>query len=139
MYNIYEDLDAPGEPLLQYYFDSEYNITKIEPLSDFFVDSSNQIITLPTISYNNLTVGKSLLQISDIARHPHFKNILLVHNRKHHSKRYKVKGEANIDPTNTGLLREQHSWYKRAYNASSENLANLFNPNYKFKTWNDAL
>lgn len=67
------------------------------------------------------------------------RNILLVHNRKHHSKRYKVKGEAGIDPTNTGLLREQHDWYNKAYNASSENLANLFNPNYKFKTWKDVL
>lgn len=67
------------------------------------------------------------------------RNILLVHNRKHHSKRYKVKGEQGIDPTNTGLLREQHNWYKRAYQASSENLANLFNPNYKFKTWKDVI
>lgn len=67
------------------------------------------------------------------------RNILLVHNRKHHSKRYKVKGEAGIDPTNTGLLREQHAWYKRAYEASSANLANLFNPNYKFKSWKDVL
>lgn len=67
------------------------------------------------------------------------RNILLVHNRKHHSKRYKVKGEQGIDPTNTGLLREQHDWYNRAYQASSENLANLFNPNYKFKTWKDVI
>jgi len=67
------------------------------------------------------------------------RNILLVHNRKHHNKRYKVKGEAGIDPTNTGLLREQHDWYKRAYQASSMNLANLFNPNYKFKSWKDVL
>jgi hypothetical protein len=67
------------------------------------------------------------------------RNILLVHNRKHHSKRYKIKGEAGIDPTNTGLLREQHNWYNKAYNASSENLANLFNPNYKFKNWKDVL
>ena len=65
------------------------------------------------------------------------RNILLVHNRKHHSKRYKVKGEAGIDPTNTGLLRRQHDWYNKAYQASSDNLANLFNPNYKFKTWSD--
>ena len=67
------------------------------------------------------------------------RNILLVHNRKHHSKRYRVKGEAGIDPTNTGLLREQHDWYKRAYQASSANLANLFNPAYKFKSWKDVL
>jgi len=67
------------------------------------------------------------------------RNILLVHNRKHHSKRYKVKGENGIDPTNTGLLREQHNWYKKAYQASSDNLNNLFNPNYKFKNWKDVL
>lgn len=67
------------------------------------------------------------------------RNILLVHNRKHHSKRYRVRGEAGIDPTNTGLLREQHDWYKKAYEASSDNLANLFNPQYKFKTWDDVL
>jgi hypothetical protein len=67
------------------------------------------------------------------------RNILLVHNRKHHSKRYRVKGEAGIDPTNTGLLREQHDWYKKAYEASSENLANLFNVNYKFKDWKDVI
>lgn len=66
------------------------------------------------------------------------RNILLVHNRKHHSKRYKVLGEKGIDPTNTGLLREQHDWYKAAYEYSSDNLANLFNPNYKFKTWSDV-
>ncbi len=67
------------------------------------------------------------------------RNILLVHNRKHHSKRYKVLGEAGIDSTNIGLQREQHIWYKKAYQLSSENLANLFNPNYKFNGWNDVL
>ncbi len=67
------------------------------------------------------------------------KNILVVHNRKHPKKRYGVKGEENIDPTNTGLLREQHNWYKKAYDASTENLNNLFNINHKFKTWKDVL
>ena len=67
------------------------------------------------------------------------RNILLVHNRKHHNKRYKVKGEAGIDPTNTGLLRKQHDWYSKAYNASVENLNNLFNPKYKFKTWKTVI
>jgi len=67
------------------------------------------------------------------------RNILLVHNRKHHSKRCSVKGEEGIDPTNTGLLRDQHNWYKKAYEYSTQNLNNLFNPNYKFKTWKDVL
>ena len=66
------------------------------------------------------------------------RNILLVHNRKHHSKRYKVKGEDGIDPTNTGLLRLQQDWFKKQKDVNTENLANLFNPNYKFKTWKDV-
>tara|TARA_R110002153_G_scaffold74701_4_gene193879 strand:+ start:4168 stop:5127 length:960 start_codon:yes stop_codon:yes gene_type:complete len=66
-------------------------------------------------------------------------NILLVHNRKHHNKRYKVKGEEGINPTDTGTLRDQHSWYRKAYEYSTQNLNNLFNPNYKFKTWKDVL
>ena len=66
------------------------------------------------------------------------KNILLVHNRKHFNKRYKVKGEAGIDPTDTGLLRRQHNWYQKAYDYSSSNLNNLFNPNHKFHTWEDV-
>jgi len=67
------------------------------------------------------------------------RNILLVHNRKHHSKRYGIKGEEGIDSTNMGLLREQHNWYQKAYDASTQNLNNLFNPNYKFKSWKDVL
>ena len=66
------------------------------------------------------------------------RNILLVHNRKHHSKRCGVKGEEGIDPTNTGKLRLQHSWYQEAYDYSTQNLNNLFNPHYKFKTWKDV-
>lgn len=67
------------------------------------------------------------------------RNILLVHNRKHHSKRYRVVGEEGIDPTNTGKLREQHDWFQRQLNVNTDNLNNLFNPNYKFKTWQDVL
>ena len=66
------------------------------------------------------------------------KNILLVHNRKHPKKRYKVKGEADIDPTDTGMLRRQHPWYQKAYDGSSANLSNLFNPNFKFFSWKDV-
>jgi hypothetical protein len=65
------------------------------------------------------------------------RNILLVHNRKHYNKRFKVLGERGLDPTNTGLLRKQHDWYKKAFDFSSTNLANLFNPSYKFKSWKD--
>lgn len=66
------------------------------------------------------------------------KNILLVHNRKHPNKRYKVLGEKGIDPTNTGLLRRQHEWYQKAYDYSSQNLNNIFHPQYKFYTWSNV-
>ena len=44
----------------------------------------------------------------------HFKNILLVHNRKHPNKRSYIKGEENIDKTDTGALRKAHTWYDTA-------------------------
>jgi len=63
------------------------------------------------------------------------RNILLVHNRKHYNKRYRVLGEQGIDPTNTGLLRRQHTWYQKAYDYSTQNLNNIFNTQYKFYNW----
>jgi len=68
----------------------------------------------------------------------HFKNILLVHNRKHPNKRSYIKGEENIDKTDTGALRKAHTWYDTANKMSEENCYNLFNPKYKFKTWEDV-
>lgn len=68
----------------------------------------------------------------------HFKNILVVHNRKHPNKRSYIKGEENIDKTDTGALRKAHQWYSKANKMSEENCYNLFNPAYKFKTWNDV-
>jgi len=38
----------------------------------------------------------------------HFKNILVVHNRKHPNKRTNIKGEENLDKTNPGAQREAH-------------------------------
>ena len=67
------------------------------------------------------------------------KNILLVHNRKHPKKRFSIKGEEGINPTNPGEQRRQHEWYKLAYEYSSQNLNNLFNPNYKSYGWKDIL
>ena len=69
----------------------------------------------------------------------HFRNILVVHNRKHTKKRSYILGEEGIDKTNTGKLREVHTWYNKANKYSEENCYNLFNPNYKSKTWEDVL
>ena len=72
--------------------------------------------------------------LGDIPQY-HFKNILVVHNRKHPDKRTFVKGEENLDKTNPGAQREVHNWYKPANKMCEENCYNLFNPNYKAHTW----
>lgn len=68
----------------------------------------------------------------------HFRNILVVHNRKHPNKRSYIKGEEGIDKTNTGALRRVHEWYEKANKMSEQNCYNLFNPNYKTYTWKDV-
>lgn len=68
----------------------------------------------------------------------HFKNILVVHNRKHPRKRSYILGEEGIDKTDTGELRNVHSWYRPANKLCEQNCYNLFNPNYKAKTWKDV-
>ena len=67
----------------------------------------------------------------------HFRNILIVHNRKHPNKRNYILGEEGIDKTNTGELRRAHNWYQPANKLCEQNCYNVFNPNYKSKTWND--
>jgi hypothetical protein len=66
------------------------------------------------------------------------RNILLVHNRKSPKKRMFIKGEENIDKTDTGALRRSHSWYETANKMCEQNCYNLFNPQYKSFTWNDV-
>lgn len=68
----------------------------------------------------------------------HFKNILLVHNRKHPNKRTGIANEDNIDKTDTGALRHVHPWYADANKMCEENVYNLSNPKYKAKTWKDV-
>ena len=68
----------------------------------------------------------------------HFRNILVVHNRKHPDKRMYIAGEENIDKTNTGALRQAHNWYLPANKMCEENCYNIFNPGYKAHTWRDV-
>jgi len=67
------------------------------------------------------------------------KNILLVHNRKHKNKRKYILGEEHVDDKNPGGKRGTHAWYKKANYMCEQNYLNLFNPNYKSFTWDDAL
>tara|TARA_Y100000034_G_scaffold127494_1_gene180355 strand:- start:424 stop:1458 length:1035 start_codon:yes stop_codon:yes gene_type:complete len=66
-----------------------------------------------------------------------FKNILLVHNRKHFNKRMYVSGEENIKPGDNGLARKIHDWYKKASDMSHHNVYNLFSQS-KIYTWEDV-
>lgn len=68
----------------------------------------------------------------------HFKNILVVHNRKHPNKRTNIEGEDNVDKTNVGALRKVHTWYQKANKMCEKNCYNLFNPGFKAFTWKDV-
>lgn len=67
----------------------------------------------------------------------HFKNILLVHNRKSPRKRSYILGEEG-DKTDIGKLRKSHPWYEKANKMSQENVNNLFDPSFKFHDWKDV-
>jgi hypothetical protein len=65
----------------------------------------------------------------------HFKNILMVHNRKHPNKRMYIQGE------NTEYIddqRKENEWYTMANQMCEQNNANLFNTNYKSYKWEDV-
>ena len=67
----------------------------------------------------------------------HFRNILIVHNRKHPKKRCKyIKGEQNIDYIDD--KRKSTDWYDIANEYSKINDARMFDPEHKFFTWNDV-
>ena len=65
----------------------------------------------------------------------HFKNILMVHNRNHPLKRNYIAGESG-DTLNK--KRRSNEWYVKANMFSEQNCYNMFNTNYKSKTWNDV-
>jgi hypothetical protein len=66
-----------------------------------------------------------------------FKNILLVHNRKHYNKRKYVLGEENITGGDIGSARNLHMWYQRASDMSHHNVYELFTQS-KIYTWKDV-
>ena len=75
--------------------------------------------------------------LGDIPQY-HFKNILMVHNRKHPKKMSNVMGKENFNKYDVGKLRNQNEWYKKAHEMSLQNSNNIFNPNYKSFTWKDV-
>ena len=69
----------------------------------------------------------------------HFKNILMVHNRKHPKKMLNVVGKEKFNKYDVGKLRNQNEWYRKAFEMSLQNCNNIFNPNWKSFKWEDAL
>ena len=65
----------------------------------------------------------------------HFKNILMVHNRKHKDKRNYIVGEVG---NTIGQKRNSNKWYTVANRMCEQNVYKIFNPNYKSFTWDDV-
>ena len=65
----------------------------------------------------------------------HFKNLLVVHNRKHKDKRNYIKGETGAT---VGQKRNSNKWYTVANKLCEQNVYNMFNPAYKAANWNDV-
>jgi hypothetical protein len=72
--------------------------------------------------------------LSDIPQY-HFRNLLMVHNRKHSNKRNYISGETG---NTVGQKRNSNKWYTLANKMSEQNVYNMFNPNYKSFTWEDV-
>lgn len=72
--------------------------------------------------------------LGDIPQY-HFKNILMVHNRKHKDKRNYISGETG---NTVGQKRNSNKWYTVANQMCEQNIYNMFNPNYKSFTWDDV-
>ena len=68
----------------------------------------------------------------------HFKNLLVVHNRKNPNKRNYVKGEENYTGVDIDNKRKSHDWYSIANELCRSNCGNLFNPGYKSYNWKDV-
>jgi len=66
----------------------------------------------------------------------HFRNILIVHNRKHPKKRSWILGENDVNYIDD--KRKSTDWYTIANEFCKINDANIFNPNFKFYTWDDV-
>ncbi len=73
--------------------------------------------------------------LGDIPQY-HFKNILIVHNRKHPKKRICILGENDVNYIDDN--RKINEWYVKANEFCKMNNHNLFNPNFKFYTWEDV-
>ena len=68
----------------------------------------------------------------------HFRNLLVVHNRKNPNKRNYIKGEESYTGVDIDNKRKSHDWYSVANTLCRDNCNNLFNPGYKSYKWKDV-
>lgn len=80
-----------------------------------------------------LTIAQKLLP--DMPQY-HFRNILIVHNRKHPKKRSFILNESSDEYIDD--RRKSTSWYTTANEFCKINDNNIFNINHKFFTWEDV-
>lgn len=72
--------------------------------------------------------------LGDIPQY-HFRNLLMVHNRKHKDKRNYIAGETG---ETVGQKRNSNEWYMVANKMCELNVYNLFSPQYTAYTWADV-
>jgi len=93
------------------------------PRAAFFVHEDTAFMNLLSRTFPNL-------------KQYHFKNILLVHNRKDKNKRNNIKGESG---DTIGQRRRSNKWYREANDLSSCNVDNLFELDIDFYKWSDII
>ena len=106
-----------------------------------FIISSEAVKSGVNIPRGTLFIDDTALQamarkiLPDMPQY-HFRNILIVHNRKHPKKRSYILNEGNIDYIDD--KRKSTDWYNIANEFCKINDHNIFNPNHRFYTWGDV-
>lgn len=67
-----------------------------------------------------------------------FKNVLLVHNRKHPLKRIGIMDEESIPDSDVGAKRKTHAWYPIANRMCWDNVNNIGNISWNSYSWKDV-
>ena len=164
-WKVLEHPDFASKPFIENDFNNwwsvKYTMTKEEMYSINSRTVSPEVVQLPEIKFNGcglvissevikagVNIPQSVFFVHEdtsfmlmikkvLGSIPQYsiRNILNVHNRNHPKKRMYVKGESG-DTMNK--QRRSNKWYTKANKYSEENCYNLFNPNYKSKTWKDV-
>jgi len=96
-------------------------------------------VNIPRVSFfiNEDTAFLIMLKkiLGDVPQY-HFRNILLVHNRKHPNKRLHVLNENDNEYLDKN--RTKNEWYNISNEMNKKNIYNMFDPSYKSYKWEDV-